>query len=116
MNTTEFNISSNIDLKEPFICTLSPLMHLGVHIKNMNDMLLKLAARAVEGILEKEDVANSLKRDSKAVRQIDMKNQNGQIITKGFVMWNAKSSCWHVLFEGSLETYWEEKFKNAGEK
>lgn len=117
---TAFDLSADIDLKASFICTLSPLLRLGVQVKNMGDKMSKLAAGAVKGILEQEGVAESLKRDSmpgvtQAVRQIDMKTKEGQIITKGFVMWNTQLNCWHVLLEGPSETYWEDQHKVVGQ-
>lgn len=119
MTIKGFNLSEDIDLKESFVCSFSPLLRLGVKVKNMGDKMSKLAMGVVKGIIEQDGVAESLKRDSipgitQAVRQIDMKTSEGQLIVKGFVMWSSELKCWQVLLEGPSETYWEDQRQVLG--
>ena len=107
-------------MKQKYIATFSDLMRIAL----VNDDVGKakaqeLAEEAVDIITNAEDIAKSLKNETiagvtKAIRQIDMKNEKDEIILKTFTGWNIDLNCWHVLLEFAFETYWENRTKPIG--
>ncbi len=112
--STPIDLTENITTKHPFVCTLSPILKICVSSVE-GTLEKKIIHGLVEGI-QSDGVADSLKNESipgvaTAMRQIDIKNDDNQIMFKTFIHWNVQLGCWHVLVEGATEMFWENMHK-----
>ena len=97
----------------PYIASFSPLLRLGVRTLGSQAKMQEIAEGVVTDIVETEGVAASLKTSpvpgTQTLRQVDIRPHPGSdvILLKCFVRWDAVRECWHVLMQGSMETYWD---------
>lgn len=100
--TNEFNM----------LCTLSDALRAEAVTPMAKKKVALWANSALNAILTAKGVADSLKNEgfpgvARALRQVDLKDDDQKIIAKSFTFWNYDSNCWHVLLEGPQETHWE---------
>ena len=57
---------------------------------------VELIQYALTGFDENEEVKKSLQENPKQMRQMDLRNETGQILMKIFAIWNRDFDCWHV--------------------
>ena len=104
-----------------YIATFSDLMRIALTYDEIaKENVKKLTEQVVEIIMMTEGVAESLKRDSisgvsRALRQVDMKDDDETVILKTFTGWNPNFNCLHVFIEMPSETFWEDKNRPIGE-
>jgi len=113
-----------MELKEEsqFVCSLSSKMRSCLQLPMFEGIKVKivdLTKSIVDTITSTDGVADSLKKESlpgvaKAMRQIDLRNDDGAVVFKSFTCWNYELKCWHVFLEGPEETFWEEQHSPIG--
>lgn len=117
MIASSFDLQDKVEAGSPFVCSLSSKLRLALTLMpNIRERMTKIAHGVVQTITTTEGVAESLRRESlvgliKALRQIDLRGSNMEILFKSYTFWNYELKCWHVLLEGPEETFWEQQHK-----
>lgn len=99
----------------PYVCTLSPIFRMAVKLTGAD--LRPHAEAIVRDFEESKELCDSLKVYQpvvRIIRQVDLKDDNGNILAKCFMWWDCHNEHWVVMMEGSDEQYWEKNQVNEG--
>lgn len=115
------DVKQAVEGEMPFVVSMSKMLRLTVSMGGQyyKDKIEGMGKDIAHQFENDPVLKNSLKNDPQVLegklvmRQIDLKDAEGDIIVKAFVMWNLKIDCWHVLLELPNEDVWETGKGNA---